>query len=396
MIRFLFLTFFLTNVSWAQISYVPMGKVLRARSYEIKATGRMWSSASRYDVDGEEFPYENGEAFSFMETELQGLYGSTNEFQLGLTANIRQNRADIEEPASSGTIESMTSTGMQAIGATLTYAFKPEDRLHYTLEGFYRYHPYTNTLQDPANRTKNFVLGDDGGDYGAGIVMTYAHPSDNYLGGRFHYRRPGSELSPEFNWQLEGALAFKYLALVAGVQGVKSLNQDAYTDNPAGKPALNTGGSQMYNSINREYIAPYAGLNIALGKNWRLEGRFQVVTQARSYDTGSMISIALARRTEPDKARQVDDAFKEYEIEATVVRLSPKKQFVIIDKGLSADVQKGQRFDLFHFDYLGGNVLLARAVVIQVNADQAVLKLTSQFSTQHEIKEGTIARGHPK
>ena len=89
----------------------------------------------------------------------------------------------------------------------------------------------------------------------------------------------------------------------------------------------------------------------------------------------------------------VDQEFKEYELEAAVVKLSPKQQFIIIDKGLSNDVRNGQRFDLFHFDYLGGNVLLARAVVIQVNADQAVLKITSRFSTKHPVKVGTVARG---
>ena len=89
----------------------------------------------------------------------------------------------------------------------------------------------------------------------------------------------------------------------------------------------------------------------------------------------------------------IDRKFKVYDIEASIVKLSPKKQFVIIDKGLGSDVRKGQRFDFFFTDYLGGNVLLGSGVVTEVNADQAVVKLTARYSTKYEIKEGTTARG---
>lgn len=377
--------------AWGQVSYVPPGQIIKDGGTEIMGTVRSWSSSSRYDVDTEEVPFESGESFSYIEGEFFGTYGLTKDLQFTFNANFRQNRADVLN--TSNDIESITSTGLQGLGGMLSYGLEPVGRLFYTLEGFYKYRPYSNPDFEGTDVTKDFVLGDDGGDYGAGLVMSYRHPSQNFLSGRLHYRRPGTSLSPEINWQVEGALAWKYFALVAGAQGVQSLNQDAYTDEPSDKPVINTGGSQIYNSINRQYMAPYVGANIALGKKWRLEARYQTFTNVRSYDTGSLIMLSLASRSEPDTTMLADQAFKEYELEATVAKLSPKKQFIIIDKGLASDVRNGQRFDLFHFDYLGGNVLLARAVVIQVNADQAVLKITSRFSNKHPIKEGTVARG---
>ena len=374
----------------AQTSYVPPGKLLNRGGYELSGSLRSWTSSSRYDVDGEEQPYESGESFGFYEAEILGSYGSTKELQFFGGASFRQNRADVQDGT---TTQSLTATGLQSVVGGLSYELEPVNRLHYTLEGFYRYHPYSNPDADDNDVTKNFVLGDDGGEYGGGLALSYHHPQQNFLSGRLHYRRPGSSLSPELAWQLEGAMAWKHVALVAGALGVQSLNQDAYTDEPENKPAINTGGSSIYNSINRQYIAPYVGVNFALGRNWRIETRYHVFTQARSYDTGSMITLSLATRHEPDTTMLVDQTFKEYELEASVVKLSPKKQFIIIDKGLDNDVRNGQRFDLFHFDYLGGNVLLARAVVIQVNAAQAVLKITTRFSNKHEIKTGTIARG---
>ncbi|MBY0517382.1 MAG: hypothetical protein K2P81_10760 [Bacteriovoracaceae bacterium] len=392
--RVFFLLCLFSFSALAQTSYVPLGRILKKGGYEIKGTGRSWASTSRYDVDSTEVPFKTGEGFSYFEGELQGLYGATKELQMGLSANFRQNRSTFENPVGSGTNDSITATGIQAVGGALSYAFAPVGRLNYTLEGFYRYHPYTNTAYDSTDPKKGFVLGDDGTEYGAGLVLTYAHPNQNFLSFNIQYRKPGSELSPEINWQTEGALAWKYLALVAGAQGVMSLNKDAYTDDPQNKPAINTGGSSIYNSINRQYLAPYVGMNIALGQKWRVEGRYQTVTNVRSYDTGSLITLALATRVETNSTvRELDDKFKEYSVDATVVKLSPKKQFIIIDKGLSSDIQVGRRFDLFLFDYLGGNVLLGRAVAIQVNADQSVLKITTRFTTKHEVKEGTIARG---
>src|SRR5690606_17063135 len=150
------LSLILANVAWAQTSYVPMGRVLKKGGYEIMGTGRYWNSSSRYDVDGEEVPFEESESFSYLEGEFQGLYGATKELQFGFDASFRQNQAKFLD---SGTEESMTATGLQSVGGSMSYAFKPVDRLHYTLEAFYRYHPYTNQEADSTDRKKNFVLG---------------------------------------------------------------------------------------------------------------------------------------------------------------------------------------------------------------------------------------------
>ncbi len=388
--------FLFTSYAEAQVSYVPRGILLKREGYEIKGTSRLWLSSSRFDSEGEETPYEEQEAFSVLEGELAATYGATKELQLGVGINFRQNRASVEDPSAAGEYTSVTSTGVQSVGAQLKYAFEPVDNLHYVLELFYRYNPYTNSPWDGADRTDRFVLGDDGGDYGGGLIVTWAHPSQNFVTASAHYRRPGKELSPELNWGIEGAMAWRRFALVVGVDGVYSMNQDAYSDEPLAKPPVNTGGSAIYNSINREIVAPYAGFNLALGSKWRVEARYQIVSMARSYDTGSQVSLALATRVDSDPTREIDKTFKEYYLEASVTKLSPKGQFVVIDKGLAHNVQVGQRFDFFHFDFVGGNVLLARGVVIQVGADQAVVKFTSRFSQKHPIKVGTVARGIAK
>lgn len=379
----------------AQVSYVQMGKTLHKGGYELIGTGRSWSSLSRYDEDGKETKYEGSQGFSYFEGEFQGKFGATDELQFNLGVNFRQNQAEIESPSNADETTSVSSSGVQAITGGFQYSFKPVERLHYSLLGFGRFMTYGNSTYDAStdDPTKNLVLGDEGPDYGAGLVVTYAHPKDRFLTVRGLYRRPGKELSPELDWLVEGALSWRYFALVLGVEGVQSLNQDAYTKDPENKPQFNTGGTALYNSINRQYIAPYAGFNIGLGLTWRIEVRYQQVLNARSYDTGSLISVSLGRRVDSNPTAMIDKKFKEYDIEASITKVSPKKQYVIIDKGLSSDVTKGQRFDIFHTDYLGGNVLLGTGVITQVNADQAVMKITGRFSTKFQIKEGTTVRG---
>jgi hypothetical protein len=72
------------------------------------------------------------------------------------------------------------------------------------------------------------------------------------------------------------------------------------------------------------------------------------------------------------------ESFKEYEVEATVVRISPRGIFIKIDKGVGDDVSKGMVMDIFQFDYMGGNILTARGIVYEVDADSSVIKVVKK------------------
>ncbi len=394
--RGIFLFIFLSTQAFAQYSYIAPARLLGDGGTEVRGEGRYWNSTQRLDANGESNPYEPGESFSYLEGIVAASYGATKELQLGMRATFRQNQASIEEPAGSNRIENLSSSGIQSIGGEFKYMLEPVGDVYYALEGFYYHNPYSNKEKIANDNISNFVLGDDGGSYGIGAAISYIHPNQNFFSINLGYRKPGKELSAEIYWKAEAALAWTHIALVAGIEGVNSLNQDPYQTNPDSRPAFNTGGSALYGSLNRQFMAPFVGANIAFSKNWRVEGRYQSFIAGRSYDSGTMFTLALVKRIEADTRAKIEGSFKEYDLEASVAKVSPKKQYVILNKGLSHNVEKGQRFDLYHFDYLGGNVLLARGVIIQVNSDQSVLQLTTRFSNKHEIKEGTVARGMVK
>lgn len=376
---------------WAQTSYVAPTKILAKKGYQLGLSGDIFTTSKRIDKDGKDVDFEDGEKFSRTQGEVAGYFGLTGNLQVGGGARFRQNASTRLVPITL-VEENESSTGIESTFFTLTYAFEPIDRVQYTMEGLFRYRPYTND-ESTSTTEGDLVLGDQGSEYSAGLGFRYTSKTNNSISLRGGYRKPGDELSTELYWQVEGALVWSYIALVAGVDGVTSMKNDPYEDDPLNKANYYTGSTSLYNSINREYITPYAGINIALGKSWRVETRASQVVSGRSTDIGTGFSVSLIRRVDDNQTAKLDKQFKEYDFEGTITKVSPKKGFVVIDKGMGDDVQKGMKIDFFEFDYVGGNILLARGTVISTKADSAIVKISHLYNTKKELKEGIVARG---
>jgi hypothetical protein len=389
MTRFILLILLLQGSLWAQ-SYIAPTTVLNKKGYQIGVSGDVFTSSKSIDKDGNDVQFEDGESFNRIQGEFFGAYGLTENLQIGGGVRVRQNNSKLLN--ASNEIEEESSTGVQSTFVSFLYAFKPIDQYRFSLEGQYRYMPFANE-ESKGTEKGAMILGDDGVEVSFGGGVTYASKSNNFLTFRGGYRDPGEELSPELYWQVEGALQWTHVALVAGVDGITTLGQDPYEGNPENKPVFYTGRTALYNSTDRELIAPYAGLNFAFNPKWRMEFRGGQVVSGKSTDLGTSFSLALIRRVEGQKKDRPDKRFKNYDFEAQVTKVSPKKGFVIIDKGLADDVQKGMKIDFYEFDYVGGNILLAQGIVIQSKADTAIVKITRTFNTKKELKEGVVARG---
>ena len=384
---------FLINQVFAQDffnSYVPPTKILRAKGYQIGVYGDSFITSKKIDKDGKKQDFLDGESFRRMQSEIAGYYGATNDLQFGIGARFRQNQSVKKIGAQE---VSGSSTGLQSTFFNVMFAFDQVDRMQYTLEGTFRYTPYSNDDYTQGTNDDILALGDTGNEISGGLGVTYMGKKNNFFTLRSGYRRPGADLSHEIYWQGEAAMAWKYVALVAGVDGVSSLNNDPYEGKPvADRPVLNTGSSELYGSQNREWITPYAGVNFALGQFWRIELRGAQVVSGNSTDLGTSFGVNLIRRVDKSAMKLVDNKFKTYDLEATVTKVSPKKEYVVIDKGLADDFHKGMKIDLFEFDYVGGNSLVATGVIIQTKSDSSIVKITQQFNLQKEIKEGLIGR----
>lgn len=373
----------------AQTSYVPSAQLLKEKGYQLNLGGDYFITSHTVDEDAKKQKLDNSQKFNRIQAEFGGLYGLKDNFQIGIGGRFRSH---VSETLVGEDKVNSTSSGLQSIFTSVTFGFKPEGKWLTSAEGLFRYVPYSNEVVTSTDFKEKLVLGDEGNEYSLGLATTYAFNGNNYLSARAGWRNPGTDLSSEIYWQAEGALVWKHLALLAGVDGVTSLGNSTYDDDPTSRPTFNTGASALYNSINRQWVTPYVGANIALNQNWRVELKASQVVQGRSTDLGTAFGINIVNRTEKKATKTVDTRFKAYDLEATVTKVSPKKSYLVIDKGVSDDVEKGQRFDFFEFDYVGGNILVARGVVIQVKSETAVVKITHQFNMKKEIRAGLVGR----
>lgn len=381
----------ITSVSsWAQTSYVAPTKILGKSAYQLGVSGDFFKSSKKIDSEGEDVEFKDGESFSRLQSDIQAYYGLTENLQVGLGVRLRQNVSKTQ--SLTGDEESETSKGLQSVGTSFIFGFKPIGRFNYTLEGSFRY-AFNNNEESSLTDQGALVLGDQGSEYSIGVGLTYSSLSKNYLTGRAGYRSPGKDLSTEIYWQVEAAMAWQHVALIAGVDGVTSMKNDPHKDDIASRPIFNNGSTFLYSSINREWIAPYAGVNFALGEYWRVELKGSQVVSGRSTDLGTTFGASLIRRVDNKDKGRFDKAFKSYDFEASVTKVSPKKEYVVIDKGLSDDIRKGMKIDFFEFDYVGGNILLARGSVIQTKSESAIVKITQRYNTKKELKQGIVARG---
>ena len=370
------------------VPYVEPTRVLRAQGYQIGVYTDSFTTSKEVDDNGKSVSLPEGSSFNRLQAEVLGQYGATNELQFGAGFRFRQNAA-VSELA--GDRQTAASSGIQSTFANITYAFPKVDQMKYTVEGTFRYIPYTNDQIDVGSDLNTLILGDTGNEVSAGLGMTYLAKNNNFLTVRGGYRIPGADLSHEIYYQVEGAMVWKHVGLVAGVNGISSMNNDPFESVPEERPNLNA-QTRLYNSINREMIAPYAGINIALGNTWRVELRGSQVVSGTSTALGSIFGINLIRRSEKSTTRLLDNKFKTYDLEATVTKVSPKKEFLEIDKGIADDITKGMRMDFFEFDYIGGNVLVASGIVVKTKSETAVVQITQRFNQKKELKEGLIGR----
>jgi hypothetical protein len=391
----LFLTILLgTTILWGQTSYVPPTRVLKERDSQISASADYFKTSKLVDEDGRKTSLADGENFNRYQGEVNGLFGLTDDFNAGIGFRYRHQTSSFDV----GNDEyDAKASAVQSLIARVFYGFEPTNRTQFTLEGMFRYAPYSNDEISATSTDRNkLILGDEGSEYSVGLGATYSSLSNNHYTIRGGWRRPGDDLSTEFYWNGEIALQWRWVAALVGIDGVTSLKNSTYESDPADRPAWNTGTTQLYNSINREWMAPYVGLNFAFSPVWRIEFKGSQVVSGRSTDLGTGFGVSLVRRMDQSDEKIIDSQFKTYDLEATVTKVSDKKTYVVIDKGLNDDIEKGMRFDFFEFDYVGGNILIARGVVLKVSADKSIVKLTHRFNLSKEIKEGLVGRASLK
>jgi hypothetical protein len=362
-------------------------ELLNPGGYSLGTSAMIFQTSGYFDSAGVETAKADGITYKYIDADFHLSYGVSKHLQLtgfGKFRSITSSFGDL----------SNTKSGPESVGAEAKYGFAQVGGARWALGAHYRQTLYKNASYDTGTTppTDELILGDSGSDYGVDLYLTYLISSLK-LDGRIGYSSPANNLSDEITYKLEGMYSFTKLGLLIGVDGITSLKKDPYTDLPLTKPLQATGPTLLWNSINHEKIAPYVGANYSFN-SVLFELRGQTVMSGKSTDKGTSFLVGLTWSSEGVTPESVKvDSFKEYQIEGSVLKLSARGNFLRIDQGLSTDVEKGMKFDIYQTDYFGGNVLVASGIVYDVGADWSIIKLTKKYK-DIEIKPGFAARGY--
>lgn len=377
----------LSPAAFAAARHRGGAEFLNPSAYAINASVMTFQTTALYDIDGLETEMPEGNEYRLIDMDFSLTYGISKNFEATGSGRFRS-------VTSTANSISASNSGPESLGIELKYGFEPVGYIKYAIGAHYRQTLYSNATFDTTMTvpTEEIILGDAGSEYGVDLYATYTRNSWK-LDFKLGYSSPANNLSEEINYKLEGMYRFTSLAFLAGVEGISSLKKDEFTDTPAQRPRQATGASGLFHSLNREKIAPYLGAHYAFDR-FIVGLKGQTVISGTSTDKGNSILLSVGWNSEGVSAESVKvESFKEYHIDGSVLKVSARGNFLRIDQGLSTDVEKGMKFDIYQTDYFGGNVLVASGIVYEIGADWSIIKLLKKYK-EIEIKPGFAARGY--
>jgi hypothetical protein len=368
--------------------YIAPTNNLTKGSYEISANLSHFMTTENVNSNGKLLELLEGESFSSTNLSFIGRYGFGEHTQLSAGFNTRYNQSveivDSQE-------NPQTESGVESVFVEAMYTFDRIAQLEYALKFSYAMTPFQNPNYDATN-ANYIILGDVGPQIIAGGGISYITPTENSFSFEAYYRNPGAEISDEFYTKTTGALVWRRLAVYAGWEQVMSLNNDQYTNNKASKPDQWTGPTELYNSINRSWSGAFVGLGLSVGKQFRLNLEGKTRISANSTDFGNTFLVSIATRSDSviNYAKK-NATFKQYRVEANVEQA--KGDTILIDKGARNGVTQGMRFDIFKFDYMGGNTLVAVGYARKISNAKAIVKIVKWYKRTKLDGDSIIVRG---
>ncbi|HAZ12655.1 MAG: hypothetical protein A2X86_11345 [Bdellovibrionales bacterium GWA2_49_15] len=370
-------------------TYRPGAYTLNKRAKEIFLKGDYFSKTSTLDKDGNNVPLGEGESYQEMNGIFGMNYGVGEKLEMGMEARFRNNQSETA-------LGSASNSGVESLMIQSRYSLGREGAWSFAVGGWYRQALYTvkEYQYNEAPPANELVLGEGGADLALGGLMAFRFSSHHYLSTDVYYvRRPG-HISPEIQYNAHMAWPYTKIAFILGADGIYSMGQDPYNSDLGRRPLRSTGATARYNSVNRSEVAPYLGINLSFSKI-RFDLKASSVMAGASTDEGVTYSLAMVwGQTGISSQDKKLAKFKEYHVEGSVTKVSPRGKFLKIDQGIATDVEKGMKIDIFKTDFFGGNILVASGEVFEVGSDWAIVKILEQYRSDVPIDVGLTARGY--
>ncbi len=389
MVKIIILVVFSSLVSHAHDSYISRTQSLSEDGYEISFINSYFKTSSLVFSDGKVEALEEGESYQTVNSTLGFKYAPTSNLEVFTSVRFRLNQSS---ELINSVSESFSVSGTESFFIGINYGSGRTEGYQYMLKAIYRQSLYSNDYFDVLPSTESIALGDGGVGLLFGLGLSYISKDNNYYEFDIDFRNPSNRLSSEVKLDTRVSIAWRPISFIFGLEYLASLGEDQFGNNPSDKEQLSSGSTNLYNSINRTYAEPYAGVNLRLSSTWRLESRFAQRVSGKSTDLGMRGELSLIKRvSNSNNFQNKNNSFKQYEIEGIVTKITKSRKAVIVDQGVSAGLKKGDRVDFYHFDFVDGDELIAAGVVIKSSYDKAIVKVMKRYS-KRKIKDGTVIR----
>ena len=379
-----FLVFnFSTSFSYGSLAY----NILPRRSYRLNI-GMLYSvTQSTYGTNKEELELSQGSSFSLIDVDFLFSYVYTKKIEFETGGIFRR----VENKENNFLLE---NKGIESFNFGVRYLLSRTKKYYYALKGKYKFTPYQNKKYSIGENlsSNEIALGDSGHAFELGVIAYYSFSNEWKFKIDLAYHSPANELSGEIPYSLGIVKSYKSLLLSLGIDGIESLQQDSYKDNPLSKPRNATGLTLRFNSINRSYISPFIELGILFHKKYLFSFKASKVISGVSTDKTVDFSLNFSWAVKNKKnGPKAQDLLKEYILESTIIKVSSNQKFIKIDKGLIQGIFKGGKVDIYKVDFFGGNILVGTGIIHVVKVNYSIIKLKKKYK-KIEIKDGFIAR----
>ena len=374
----------LSNVDIASAKSL-FGKTIREKELRLDLSGSYFYKTASFDVDGNVSNMDPDEEFSMINSDLLLKYGFAPNFEMFGGGRFRIVNSVEQE-------RQLKNTNLESYHVGGKFHFAKAGGFLFALEGDVRNTGYTNNIYTSGSApTENIILGDDGLWIKGGGLFTTTLVSGHFIEGSLHYQLPPDHLSDELLYDLHYLFKGTMATFLLGVDGVISLKNDPFNESASARPQMSTGVTNQFNSINRSWMRPKVEFGL-WGSSWGARLFASRIFSGTSTDEGWSVGAGLTWVAKGiESTNSLDTDFKEYSDSATISKISPRSNFVKINKGISSNIERGMSVDIYQSDFFGGNILIASGVVFSVESDSSVVKV-NKIHRQIPIKKGFVVR----
>lgn len=374
MIKYYLILILLIGDAFGEIYFINPSATRGKNVFDSRLDIRRFNTENLFDTSGNKTPLPPGNSFQMSNIDLNLIYGLSDDLDLNLGIRGRQNQAQVGS-------QSYSNSGFESFWITGKYSLSNSSKFTSSIELLFRSTFYSNNNQ--IVQSQELIMGDAGNEEALFLNGGYKISNKYFLFGRAAINWPENVLSTEVLYDLKFSSLLEPIRLDIGVGGTISLYKSPYPSLEAARDAfnLNTGGSNLFVSWNRQATIPYLELSY-LSENFNFGLNLSAIVAGKSTDNGVFAGLYIAYHVgafkEPFKG--FNYGYSDFKLLGKVSDIGPKMENIKISFGTSDDLEIGD--DIYFFKEISNHkeILMAKGKVKEVGVNWSIIVVSEKLN----------------